>query len=122
VSITGAGCGVVSPVSGAPGVPDDAAGPRVANARLRELLGERDAEIAALRSVLAEPDELRKQVAELQAQVADLAARLRQKIEELLAAAVAGRAGQGGPEVAADEDRPEAGPAGRAAGRDDAAE
>jgi transposase len=65
-------------VSGAPGVPDDAAGPRVANTRLRELLGERDAEIAALRSVLAELDELRKQVAELQAQVADLAARLRQ--------------------------------------------
>jgi transposase len=50
----------------------------VANARLRELLGERDAEIAALRSLLAELDELRKQGAELQAQVADLAARLRQ--------------------------------------------
>jgi transposase len=65
-------------VSGTPGVPDDAAGLRLANARLRELLGERDAEIAALRSLLAELDELRKQGAELQAQVADLAARLRQ--------------------------------------------
>jgi hypothetical protein len=65
-------------VSGTPGVPDDAAGLRAANTRLRELLGERDAEIAALRPQLAELDELRKQVAELQAQVADLAARLRQ--------------------------------------------
>ena len=65
---------------------------------------------------------LRKQVAELQAQVADLAARLRQNSKNSSAAAVAGRAGQGAPEVAADEDRPEAGRAGKAAGRDDVAE
>ena len=49
-----------------PGVPDDAAGLRAANARLRELLGERDAEIAVLR----------EQMAVLQSQVADLAARV----------------------------------------------
>ena len=48
-----------------PGVPDDAAGLRSANARLRELMAERDAEIAALRDL----------VAVLQGQVADLAAR-----------------------------------------------
>ena len=48
-----------------PGVPEDAAGLRAANARLRELLAERDAEVAGLRAL----------VAELQAQVADLAAR-----------------------------------------------
>src|SRR6266576_63198 len=64
-----AGCGVVPPVSETPGVPDDsAAGLRTANARLRELLTERDAQVG----------ELRAQVAELQAQVADLAARLSQ--------------------------------------------
>jgi len=48
------------------GVPDDAAGLRAANARLRELLAERDAEIAALR----------EQLSGLQSQVADLAARV----------------------------------------------
>jgi len=65
-------------VSDTPGVPGDVAGLRAANARLRELLGERDAEIAGLRAQLAEVAELRGQVAELQAQVADLAARVRQ--------------------------------------------
>jgi hypothetical protein len=48
-----------------PGVSDDAAGLRAANARLRELLAERDAELAELRAL----------VAGLQAQLADLAAR-----------------------------------------------
>jgi transposase len=48
-----------------PGEPEDAAGLRAANARLRELLAGRDAEVAELRAL----------VAELQAQVADLAAR-----------------------------------------------
>ena len=48
-----------------PGVPEDAAGLRAANARLRELLAGRDAEVAGLRAL----------VVELQAQVADLAAR-----------------------------------------------
>jgi hypothetical protein len=78
VSITGAGCGVVPPVSGTPGVPDDAAGLRLANARLRELLGERDAEIAALRSLLAELHELQASSGTSGAGGADLAARLRQ--------------------------------------------
>jgi hypothetical protein len=48
-----------------PGVPDDAAGLCAANARLRELLAERDAEVAELRAL----------VPGLQAQLADLAAR-----------------------------------------------
>ncbi len=48
-----------------PDVPGDAAGLRAANARLRELLAERDAQVAELRAL----------VADLQAQVAGLAAR-----------------------------------------------
>jgi transposase len=48
-----------------PDVPGDAAGLRAANARLRELLAERDAQVAGLRAL----------VADLQAQVAELAAR-----------------------------------------------
>jgi transposase len=48
-----------------PDVPGDAAGLRAANARLRELLAERDAQVAELRAL----------VAGLQAQVAELAAR-----------------------------------------------
>jgi transposase len=48
-------------------VPDDAAGLRAANARLRELLADRDAEIAVLR----------EQLAGLASQVADLAARVK---------------------------------------------
>ncbi|HZI73741.1 MAG TPA: DUF6444 domain-containing protein, partial [Gemmatimonadales bacterium] len=48
-------------------VPDDAAGLRAANARLRELLAERDAEIELLREA----------VARLQSQVADLAAQVK---------------------------------------------
>jgi transposase len=58
-------------VSDTPGVADDAAGLRAANARLRGLLVQRDAEITGLR---AEGAELRAQVAKLQEQVADLAA------------------------------------------------
>jgi hypothetical protein len=48
-----------------PAVPGDETGLGAANARLRDLLAERDAEVAGLRAL----------VAELQAQVADLAAR-----------------------------------------------
>jgi transposase len=68
-----------------PGVPDDAGGLRAANARLRGLLAERDAEIAVLRGQVAELGALRARAAELlaeaaglQAQVADLAARVAQ--------------------------------------------
>ena len=43
-----ASCNVVSAVFNTPSVPDDAAGLRGANARLRELVAERDAEIAEL--------------------------------------------------------------------------
>ena len=56
-------------------VPDAAAGLRAANARLRGLLAERDAQIAELLAQLTAVDVLREQVSELQAQVADLAAR-----------------------------------------------
>jgi transposase len=52
-------------VPDAPGMADDAAGLRADNARLRELLTLRDAEVAELRAL----------VAELQAKVADLTAR-----------------------------------------------
>ncbi len=51
-----------------PGAPDDAAGLRAANARLRELLAERDAEIALLRGQVAEVAELRARAAELAAE------------------------------------------------------
>ena len=61
----------------------DAAGLRAANARLRALLAERDAEIAVLRGQLgeltalqAEASGLRERTAELEAQVTDLAARV----------------------------------------------
>jgi transposase len=64
-------------------VPVDAAGLRAANARLRALLAERDAEIEVLRGHLgelavlqAEASGLRERAAELEAQVADLAARV----------------------------------------------
>ena len=53
-------------------VPDDAAGLRAANTRLRELLAERDARIGEL---LARLEAVGDQVAGLQAQVADLAAK-----------------------------------------------
>ena len=53
----------------------DAAGLRAANARLRELLAERDAEIVVLRDQVAG---LLEQAAGLQSQVADLAARVGQ--------------------------------------------
>jgi len=50
----------------------------MANARLRELLAERDAHIAQLLARVAQVDELQALVAELRAQVADLAARVKQ--------------------------------------------
>jgi transposase len=63
-------------VPDAPGLPDDvAAGLRAANARLRELLAQRDAQVEGLLAQLAVVDVLREQVAELQAQVAELAAK-----------------------------------------------
>jgi hypothetical protein len=66
-----AGCGEVPRVPDVP-VPDDAAGLRAANTRLRELLAERDARIEDLLDRLAAVGD---QVAGLQAQVADLAAK-----------------------------------------------
>jgi transposase len=57
-----------------PGVPDDAAGLRAANARLRELLTERDERIAAQDAEIAV---LREALAGLQSQVADLAAQVK---------------------------------------------
>ncbi len=63
-------------VAGEAASPDEViAGLRAANARLRELLAERDARIAHLLAQAAQLDELQARVAELQAQVADLAAR-----------------------------------------------
>src|SRR5690348_6802120 len=65
--------GVVRRVPEVPGVPDDAAGLRAANARLRELLAERDERIAGQDAEIAV---LREQLSGLQSQVADLAARV----------------------------------------------
>ncbi len=56
-----------------PGVPDDGAGLRAANARLRELLAERDERIGGQDAKIAV---LREQLSGLQSQVADLAARV----------------------------------------------
>ena len=66
--------GVVRRVPEVPGVPDDAAGLRAANARLRELLAERDARIAEQDAEIAV---LREPLAGLQSQVADLAAQVK---------------------------------------------
>jgi hypothetical protein len=63
------------------------AGLRAANARLRELLAERDTRIG-----------------QMEAQVADLAARGEAELGELLEAAIIGRAGQARAKVAAEED------------------
>jgi transposase len=65
--------GVVRLVPEIPAVPDDAAGLRAANARLRELLAQRDARIAEQDAEIAV---LREQLSGLQSQVADLAARV----------------------------------------------
>ena len=54
------------------------AGLRAANARLRDLLAERDEHIARLSAQVAQVDELQALVMELRAQVADLAARVTQ--------------------------------------------
>ena len=66
--------GVVRRVPEVPGVPDDAAGLRAANARLRELLAEWDERIAGQDAEIAV---LREQLAGLQSQVADLAAQVK---------------------------------------------
>jgi transposase len=66
-------------VPGEAASPDEViAGLRMANARLRELLEERDGHIAHLLAQVAQVGELQARVAELQAQVADLAARMGQ--------------------------------------------
>jgi transposase len=65
--------GVVRRVPGVPGVPDDAAGLRAANARLRELLAGRGERIAGQDAEIAV---LREQLSGLQPQAADLAARV----------------------------------------------
>ena len=54
------------------------AGLRAANARLRELLAERDAQIAGLEAQVTRIADLESLVADLQALVADLAARVKQ--------------------------------------------
>jgi transposase len=63
----------VRPVPEIPAIPDDVAGLRAANARLRELLADRDVRIAGQD---AEITVLREQLSGLASQVADLAARV----------------------------------------------
>ena len=65
-------------MSDTPPVPGDVARLRAANGRLRELLRERDAEIAELRAQVADIVALREQVEQLRSQVADLAAQVMQ--------------------------------------------
>jgi uncharacterized protein involved in exopolysaccharide biosynthesis len=101
-----------------PGVPDDAAGLRAANARLRELLAERDERIAGQDAEIAV---LREQLSGLQSQVADLAARVASNSRNSSKPAVVGRPGEAVTEVAAREVWAQAGPAERPAGGDDAA-
>lgn len=60
-----AGRDEVPPASETPGARDDAAGLRGANARLRELLAERDAQIAELLGQVAVIAELREQVEDI---------------------------------------------------------
>jgi len=68
-----------SPVPGEIGdLAEMVAGLRAANARLRELLVERDELVAELRVQVAEAGELREQVEQLRREVADLAARVKQ--------------------------------------------
>ena len=69
-------------MAGTPPVPGEAASPvnvvaglRIANARLRELLAERDTQVTALAGQL---EEQRVLIGELTAQVADLTARVKQ--------------------------------------------
>jgi transposase len=68
-----------SPVSGRAASPGDepAGGLRAANARLRELLAERDTHVLRLQAQVSEIEVLREQVSALQAQVADLAAQVK---------------------------------------------
>jgi transposase len=70
--IGGSGCGSLRRVPDEP-VPDDAAGLRAANSRLRELLAERDAEVAVLR---AEMDAARERERGLELRLAELERRL----------------------------------------------
>ena len=76
---------------------------RAANARLRELLAERDARIAEQAAEIAV---LREALAGLQSQVADLAAQVKANSRNSSQAAVVGRAGQAVAEVAARQVRP----------------
>jgi transposase len=70
--IGGAGCGSLRRVPGE-SLPDDVAGLRAANARLRELLAERDAEAAGLRAGLEAEREARRR---LELRLAELERRL----------------------------------------------
>jgi hypothetical protein len=91
--------------------PMNAAGHRAANARLRELLAERDERIAGQDAEIAV---LREQMAVLQSQVADLAVQGEEELAKLWQAAVVGRAGEAGTEVAARQVRPQVRPSERA--------
>ena len=93
--------------------PDEViAGLRAANAQLRALLVEKDEIIAGLRA----------QVAGLEARAEALAAQVKQNSKKLQQAAVIGRTGQAGAEVAAEEDRPQARPPHGPAWRHDGAD
>ncbi len=109
-----------SPVPGEIGdLAEMVAGLRAANARLRELLVERDELVAELRVRVAEAGELREQVEQLRREVADLAARVKQNSKNSSRPPSSDGLGKPGSEVAAQAGRPQAGPAEGAAGRDD---
>jgi hypothetical protein len=99
------------------GVPGDDAGS--GDEVLAALVASLRAELAGSQAALARTVE---ELAAARERIAELEARLRQTPRKLLPAAVAGRAGQACPDVAAEERRPQARQAEGAAGRDDAAD
>jgi hypothetical protein len=88
--------------------PDEVAALRVANAGLRQVIEAKGTEVLVLR----------EQLEVLRAEVAELRARLRGELPELLQAAVRRWAWPAGPAVAAGQVRAQAGPAEGPAGRD----
>ena len=93
-----------------PAVPEEVAGLRAANARLWQVIEAKDTELAALRvSHQAQLDALWAQAAALAAEVAELRTRLGQSSRNSSKPPSAEGLAKPAPEVAAEEERPQAG-------------